>query len=178
MRLACVFAVPDTEIPYLCESVFPALWEQDVQTIVMTNGETSEHDYAIELWQAFESFAKNAHCEAPAIADSNSDIMDQLLISGAWFMVIASADVSGTLAPAIKGWQMNRPVIGYTRKGEETARTWQQNFVRELKRAPLMGVRSKTQAVAPPHVVISNNSNNLKETLDSFITHAADRIGA
>ena len=37
MRLACVFAVPDTEIPYLCESVFPALWEQDVQTIVMTN---------------------------------------------------------------------------------------------------------------------------------------------
>lgn len=108
MRLACVFAVPDTEIPYLCETVFPTLWEQGVQTI----------------------------------------------------------------------GQMNRPVIGYTRKGEETARTWQQNFVREFKRTPIMGVRSKTQAVAPPHVVISNNSNNLKETLNSFITHAADRIGA
>ena len=104
--------------------------------------------------------------------------MNQLLISGAWFIVISSADVNGTVVPAIKGWQLNRPVIGYTRQDEDCARTWQQNFVRELKRTPLMGVRSKTQAVAPPQVVISNNSNNLKETLNSFITHAADRIGA
>ena len=94
------------------------------------------------------------------------------------WMVISSADANGTVVPAIKGWQLNRPVIGYTRQGEDCARTWQRYFVRELKHTPIMGVRSKTQAVAPPHVVISNNSNYLKETLNSFITHAADRIGA
>lgn len=178
MRFACVFVVPDTEIPNLCKDIFPDLWAQGVQTVVVTNNETAEHDYAIELAETFEVFSRHAHCEAPVITDANSSIMKQLLISGTWFMVIASADASGTITAAIDGWRYNRPVIAYTTHNENTAKIWQRKFIREYKRIPTMGACSKTPTIAPPHVVISNNSNELKETINSFISHAAGRIGA